>query len=167
MIEQAVEAVLQPHDLELGAQVHLIVEPRRDPVLRRLAVLAHHDDRRLDRREHRQHQVEKYVGIGVERMDAEGLEDAAVDQHPAEQHHREGDDETPGAAHRGDLVRQSITKAGVKRRLFIGIEVDQRAGRDAPQDVLLFGLELVEVPAEEILGQLLRRSSRLVHHSRS
>src|SRR3546814_3388411 len=29
------------------------------PVLRRLAVLAHHDDRRLDRREHRQHQVEE------------------------------------------------------------------------------------------------------------
>src|SRR3546814_13802262 len=84
------------------------------PVLRRLAVLAHHDDRRLDRREHRQHQVEEDGGIGVEGQ-PQMLERLRIDEHPGEQQERKADDEAPRTADRGNLVRQARAEAGPRR----------------------------------------------------
>jgi hypothetical protein len=40
---------VQPHDFELGPQIDFIIMRRGDAVFGRLAILAHHDDRRLDR----------------------------------------------------------------------------------------------------------------------
>jgi hypothetical protein len=46
-----------------------------DLVTCRRPVLAHHDDRRLDTRESREHQVESYVGVGIEGPVAEDMLD--------------------------------------------------------------------------------------------
>src|SRR4051812_22878125 len=51
--------VEQRADAQFGLQVHLIVEFAANTVFDVLAVLAHHDHRRLDCREHREEQVEQ------------------------------------------------------------------------------------------------------------
>src|SRR3546814_6848772 len=57
-----VDLFMQAHDLQLGAQVDFVVELFGQPVFRRLAVLAHHDYDRLERRGHRQHHYRKSGG---------------------------------------------------------------------------------------------------------
>ena len=56
---------MQQHDLQLGSQVHNIVVLCRRPVDDALPVLAHHDHGRLQRRDHRKHQVEEDKGVGI------------------------------------------------------------------------------------------------------
>ena len=84
---QGVDLVDHPHDLQLGPQVHRIVVLGGQPILRRLAVLAHHDHRRLDRRQGREQQVQEDEGIGVEGQ-VQGLE-RQVQRHPLERRRRE------------------------------------------------------------------------------
>src|SRR5450755_892363 len=62
-----VQLAVQLLDRELGLDVHLVVLVRLQPVLRGLAVLAHHDHRRLQRGEARQDEVEENVGEGIGR----------------------------------------------------------------------------------------------------
>jgi hypothetical protein len=64
--DRAVQLVMQPQYVDLDAQIGAIVEAGGQPILGRLPVLAHHDDRRLDRRQRRKHQVEEDVWIGIE-----------------------------------------------------------------------------------------------------
>lgn len=51
MFEQDVELFVEVADFQLGFEVHLIVILRAQPVARFHAALAHHDDRRLKRRQ--------------------------------------------------------------------------------------------------------------------
>lgn len=61
-----VHFVVQLHDLEFRLQVDLVVVCDGQPVLSGLAVLRHHDDRRLDCREHGQDEVQEHKGIRIE-----------------------------------------------------------------------------------------------------
>ena len=65
--DQVVDLLVQLPDFEFGLEVDLIVVERAQPVLRLLPLLAHHDDRRLDRGDGRQDQIEQDEGIAVER----------------------------------------------------------------------------------------------------
>ena len=58
-------------------QVHLIIVLGEQLVFRRLAVLAHHDDRRLKRCKRRQNEIQQDEGIRIEIGVAKD-----VDQHP-------------------------------------------------------------------------------------
>src|SRR5262249_15002426 len=80
-------------DAELVLQVHLKVVLCEQLVLRRLPVLAHHDDRRLQRRDRRQAQVEQDVRIDVPGDLVDG-----VDAHPEPHDPHEDEDEAPRAA---------------------------------------------------------------------
>src|SRR5207302_1362490 len=64
---QLVDLAVQLLDRELGLYVHPEILVGLQPVLRSLAVLAHHDDRRLQRGEAREQQVEEDVRIGIGR----------------------------------------------------------------------------------------------------
>ena len=84
---QFVELLVQRHDFDLGLEVHLIVVAGIDAVALGLAVLRHHDDRRLkcgiiDRIE-----VEEDVGVGIERVAPEQDELA---RRPEDQESEEG-----------------------------------------------------------------------------
>ena len=61
---ELVELAGEPLNFRLGAAVDVEVEFAADAVFTVLAVLAHHDDRRLDGGEHREEEVEQDVGIG-------------------------------------------------------------------------------------------------------
>src|SRR3546814_15965529 len=99
------------------------------------SVLAYHDHRRLDRGQHRQYQVEEDEGIGIEGMQPEAFEDAAVDQTPGQQHHAEDRDETPGDADRRQPVWQPVSHPGVKRRRLLCIEDTDHTRRDALEQI--------------------------------
>lgn len=47
-----IELIVQRHDFDLRLQIDLVVVCGVDPILGRMAVLAHHDHRRLNRCEH-------------------------------------------------------------------------------------------------------------------
>ena len=66
VFEQDVEFLMKVADFQLGFEIHLVVIFRAQTVLRFHAVLAHHDDRRLDRGETGQNQIEQYIWIGIE-----------------------------------------------------------------------------------------------------
>ena len=52
-------------DFGFGAAVDVVVEFAAHAILRVLAVLAHHDDRRLNGGEHREKQIEQDERIGI------------------------------------------------------------------------------------------------------
>ncbi len=78
-------------DLSFGAQVDVEVELAAQAVLGVLAVLAHHDDRRLDGGEHREKQIKQDEGIGIPGLAVKKDIDGRVD----EDGDGEGDDEVP------------------------------------------------------------------------
>jgi hypothetical protein len=89
---ELVDLVVQARDFRLALQVDLVVEGRREPILRRLPVLAHHDDGCLQGRQHRQEQVEKHEGIRIERVLGQ---DRRVEQRPRDEEDSEADDKPP------------------------------------------------------------------------
>ena len=57
LVEQVVDLLMQMPDLEFGFEINAIVVQRPQPVLRLLPLLAHHDDRRLDRGDRRKNKI--------------------------------------------------------------------------------------------------------------
>jgi len=142
LFHQRIDLVMQPHDLQLGAQVDLIVETRRHAVFRRGAILAHHDDRRLHRRQGRQHQVQENERVWIERHPP-ARQHFRIEQHPAEQHQSEEDDEAPRPANRGDAIGQARaeTRRGV---VDIGrIAAGRLVRGDRADNAALLGIEVV------------------------
>lgn len=125
---QAIELFLHAQDFEFGSQIDLVVMGGRHPVFFGLPVLAHHDDRCLDRGEHREHQVEEDVGIGVE--GAPLRENHAVDASPQQQEKEEDTDERPRATDLSHRIRHPIPESIVLFRLFGGVFADRRAPLD-------------------------------------
>src|SRR6185295_19902532 len=56
LLAQAVELLVELHDLQLGLEVHLVVQLAADAVFRVRPVLAHHDHGRLQRGDHGEEQ---------------------------------------------------------------------------------------------------------------
>ena len=65
LVGQQIEFVRQVLNLRLRAAVDVVVQFAAQPVLRVLPVLAHHDDRRLNRRQHREKQVQQDERIRI------------------------------------------------------------------------------------------------------
>ncbi len=72
LLAQLVKLFLQVADFDLRLQVDLVLVCRIDPVFRRLAVLCHHDNGRLEGGGHGQHQIKQNVRIRVEGIAAPG-----------------------------------------------------------------------------------------------
>ncbi len=67
-------------------------------------------------------------------------EHTGVEQHPAQQHGHEADDERPGAAHLGHAVGEPIADGRLGFLDVDGITADRAARLEAPEDVALLGL---------------------------
>ncbi|EFX60286.1 hypothetical protein DAPPUDRAFT_278239 [Daphnia pulex] len=104
-----VDLLMQPQNLQLGAQIDLIIMRRRLTILVRLPVLAHHNDGRLHRRQRRKQQVQEDEGIGIKRH-PHPVQYLRIQNHPAEEDDGEGNDEPPAATDRRDMVRQTLAK---------------------------------------------------------
>src|SRR5262245_58424353 len=101
-----VEFDMQRGDFHFGLGVHVVVVLRVEAIAGGLAVLAHHDDRRLQRRKARQDEIQQN-----ERVRIEPLVHPRVDQHPqADPCDREAD-ERPAAAEGGDLIGHALPKS--------------------------------------------------------
>ena len=108
-------------DFEFGFQVHFVVVNRSLAVAFFLAVLAHHDDRGLYRRQRREYEVEQNEGVGVEGF---GEERHDVDGHPCEDENAEDDYELPASAEIGDVVGEALAEGQ------IFFEIDVRVRRE-------------------------------------
>ena len=85
-----------------------------------LAVLAHHDDRRLNGGEHGEEEVEQDEGIGVPGLAVHGNQDNAEDNVTGHRGEEE-DDEGPGTAEAGDVVGDALAEGLLLVNEFVGI----------------------------------------------
>jgi len=136
LFAQQIELGVQGHHLDFGADVHFVVGARVGSILRGLAVLAHHDHRRLQRRHARQHQVQQDEREGIE-----GPRLAFVEGHPADEDHAEQPDERPAAAESRDAIGEAIAerRAGVEG--LVGISRGVLPGHDRVQQATLEAAE--------------------------
>src|SRR5206468_12903102 len=65
LISQQIELAGQTLNIGRGATVDFIIQFAAQAVFGVLAILAHHDDRRLDGGEHGEEQVQQNEGIGI------------------------------------------------------------------------------------------------------
>src|SRR5216684_4340159 len=98
LIPEKVQLPPQPLDFCLGAAIHGVIQFAPHAIFPVLPVLAHHDDRRLDRRQQRQNQVQQDKGIRIPRRPSHAHVDRRIDAaqdkktynkgpRPAELHH--------------------------------------------------------------------------------
>ena len=113
-----IDFLVELADFEFGLQVHLVVVNGSLAVAFFLAVLAHHDDRGLYRRQCREHQVEQNEGVGVEGF---GEDRHDVDRHPCEDEDGEDDDEFPASAEVGDVVGEALAEGQVFFEIDVGV----------------------------------------------
>ncbi len=110
-------------DFELRLQVDLIVVEGARPVLRLLTPLAHHDDRSLNGREARHHEVEQDVGIGIE-----GLRPAqGIDEDPGSESEPKDDETRPTAAEYGKTLRGTFPYRAALVIVFLDVGRDRNA----------------------------------------
>ena len=91
--QDGIDLVVKILDHDLCLEVDLIIVLCTAAVLFLLPVLAHHDERRLNGRDAREHEVQQNERKGVEGLGRE----QRVDNHPEDQHAGEGEDERPAA----------------------------------------------------------------------
>ena len=96
-----VDFFVQMPDLKLGFQIDFVIVFRAQTISRLGSVLAHHDDRRLDRGETGENQIEKDERIRIERS---GSEQHGVRTDPDEDDSAKCNEEFPTAAKLGDAV---------------------------------------------------------------
>lgn len=100
--QDGIDLVVKILDHDLCLEVDLIIVLCTAAVLFLLPVLAHHDERCLNGRHAREHQIERDEGVRVERL----CRQQRVDKHPQNQHAGEGKDERPAARKFGNGIRR-------------------------------------------------------------
>ena len=101
LLAEIVELFLNRADFELRFEVYLVIVLGVLAVFGFLPVLRHHDDRRLDRGDHREKEVQQNVRVRVEAAIEQNI---GIQNHPADQHRRENNDERPRTAERRHAV---------------------------------------------------------------
>ena len=104
--QDGIDLVVKILDHDLCLEVDLIIVLCTAAVLFLLPVLAHHDERCLNGRHAREHQIEQDEGVRVERL----CRQQRVDKHPQNQHAGEGKDERPAARKFGNGVRRPLAE---------------------------------------------------------
>ena len=120
--EQVVDFFVQVPDLQFGFQVHFVIVLRLQAVAGLGAVLAHHDDGRLQRGDAGEDQVKEDEGIGVETAISERDH---IERDPAEQDDPENDDKTPTAAKLGDAIREAFAEGELALELLVDVFREQ------------------------------------------
>ncbi len=95
-------------------QVDFVIVFRTAAVFFLLAVLAHHDQRRLDCRHTGKHKVEQDKGVRVKRIGSHNN----IDSHPEQQHADEGKNERPAPRKPRDFIGGTLTERITFLRFF-------------------------------------------------
>lgn len=90
----AIHFLVQRHDFELGLEIDFVIEIGGEPISHGLPVLRHQDNRRLHGGDHGQDQIEKNIGIGVERL-AKSPKNHGIGPDPSHKNDRENHNEGP------------------------------------------------------------------------
>src|SRR5258708_38738402 len=117
LLSKEIELSSQALNVRSGAAVHVEIEFTAQAVLRILAILAHHDDGRLDSGQQRKEEIEKNEGIGI----PGGLSQKYVHHRIDAAHDCKGDDKRPGAAELTDRIGDAFAKGGFLFDDFIGM----------------------------------------------
>src|SRR6266545_6448491 len=96
-----VDFFVQMPDLKLGFQIDFVIILRAQTISHLGAVLAHHDDRRLDSGETGEDQIEKDERIRIERS---GSEHHCIRTDPQEDNSAKCNEELPAATELSDAV---------------------------------------------------------------
>src|SRR4029079_8346558 len=108
---------VQVSDLKLGFQIDYVIVLCPQPVARLGAVLAHHDDRRLDSSQAGENQIEENEWIGIECM---RHKQDAVDGDPDEEDRAKCDEKFPTAAKLSDVIGEPLAES----QLFLELLAD-------------------------------------------
>ncbi len=148
----SIELVVQGHDLEFRLQVDLVVQSRGQPVPGGLTVLGHQDDRRLERGDHRQDQVEEDERIGIELAVSASASTIVFSDHPGEKHPCEDDDEAPRAAKLGDAVRHALPEGFLGRKNGVHVLGNVHALRNMRDDALFARRKASQAAVQQFAG---------------
>src|SRR4029077_2623377 len=118
MVDQLIELVADRAHLEFGLEVDLVVVLGPHAIARLLPVLAHHDDRRLDRRQQRQGEIEQNVRIRIKGMPQQI---DAIDEDPYDHHTEENEDKTPAAAEFGNFICGALAEGETAIELAVDV----------------------------------------------
>src|SRR5437879_8287517 len=103
-----IEFLVQMPDLQLSFQIDLVIVLRSQPITRLRAVLAHHDDWRLDGGQTGENQVEQNKRIRIKRS---GSEQHGVRTDPDEDKSAKCNEKFPTAAELGNAVGESLAES--------------------------------------------------------
>src|ERR1035438_1680264 len=127
LFSKQIQLARQSLNLKLGSSVDGVIKLAAQTVLRVLAVLAHHDDRRLHRSQHRQKQIEQDKRIRIPRF----LTQHGVDGHIDGEREKEREDEGPRPAKARDLIGDALAERRILVNHFIGM-----TARPQPHELL-------------------------------
>src|SRR5438067_13754119 len=113
-----IEFLVQMPDLQLSFQIDLVIVLRSQPITRLRAVLAHHDDRRLDGGQTGENQVEQNEWIRIERS---GSEQHGVGADPDDDNSAKCNEKFPTAAELGNTVGESLAESEFFFELLLGV----------------------------------------------
>jgi hypothetical protein len=142
VVQQVVELLVQAGDLELGLEVHAEVLVGLAAVARGVAVLRHHDDRRLQRGHAGEQQVEQDEGVGIEGLLAQGPD---VDRDPDQQKTHEGAHEEPRPADHRHAVGQALRGRAAGLELVVDVGRERLVRHGLARDVRLDLRELAAI----------------------
>src|SRR6266480_7111927 len=105
-------------DFQLGFEVDFVIVLRAKTIAQFGAILTHHDDWRLHRGETREDQIQQNEWIRVEPA---VQEQGGVQNDPKHEDDAEENDESPTAAKRGYLIRQSFAESELPLELLLDV----------------------------------------------
>src|SRR6266576_6927427 len=129
-----IDLFVQVTDFQLGFQVYLIIMLRAQPIFSLLTVLAHHNNRSLNRRQAGKNQVQQYVRIWIRRP---AVQYQRIKTDPEHQKPAKADKKRPTAAERGDVIRQALAQAPLMLELGVDIFRERLVLVQAVQNFLL------------------------------
>src|SRR4029077_20253257 len=113
-----IDFLVQMPNLQFGFQIDFVIVFRAQTITRLRAVLAHHDDRRLHRRQTGENEVEQNEWIRIKRV---RHEDNAVDGNPDDQNCTERNEKFPSPSKLGNAIGESLAKREFLFELFLDV----------------------------------------------
>src|SRR5438067_4962215 len=117
LVRHHIQLACQALNLEFGPSIHFKVQFAAHPVLHVLPVLTHHDDRRLDRRQHGEEEIKKNEGIGIPGFAPKNNVEHRIDN----EQHTAGDDELPRSTEPGNVIGDYFAKRSLFLDQLVGI----------------------------------------------
>jgi len=147
--QEMIDFLVQVPNLEFGLEIDLVIVLRPQTIARFRAVLAHHDDGRLQRGQAGENEIEENKWVGIER--ARGEYDP-VDDDPDDENAAESEDEFPAPAKLCDLIRQMFAKGELALELLFDVFRQQLVLLQTFDDLLIERREFANFTLERVFN---------------